>query len=208
MKSKKVFSIICVVVLFLGVLLISNYIVKKENTKNQKYILPATEMISEKLEGFRAERYNEISSIMIGNQSSKERETVQEYIIASSFSLQGIEHIHIKVFNDEKGEMVYKFYNSEEESKGEFVDNKTFALDEEQTMRVLKVFEDNNFWDIPSKHPDETLGLDGYTVFIEGAKGNRYNIISMWCPDDKYEIKKICNEIASLAKLWGLSMNQ
>ena len=90
-----------------------------DDNKSPKALLPANEMISDCLEEYTVEWYSEISSIMINNDDLLKKDVVQEYIIANSLSFQGIEHINIKVFGDETGEMTYKFYNSEFENEGE-----------------------------------------------------------------------------------------
>ena len=155
-----------------------------DGNKSPKALLPANEMISDYLEEYTVEWYSKISSIMINNDDLLKKDVVQEYIIANSLSFQGIEHINIKVFGDETGEMTYKFYNSEFENEGEMNINKNISLTKKQVEQVVNIFEKNHFWDIPSRHPDEMLGLDGNTIFIEGININKYNIISMWCPDD------------------------
>ncbi len=201
MKHKKVLWIVCAVFLIISTILICN-LIKKESTKSPKALLPANELMGEKLDYYTNKWYNEILSIMVSDLEFEDRDVVQEYSIVNSHSFLGIEYFGIKIFADGSGEMVNKFYNDEFLGKGKFTVNETFILKEEQVTKVVEVFQNNNFWEIPSKHPDEQLGLDGYTVYIEGVKGNQYNIISMWCPDDKYEIKKIYNEIKTFADAW------
>ena len=196
MKHKKLLWIAGVLTLIIVVLFVCNF-VGKENTKSTKALLPADEKISEKLGSDFGELYNKILSIVTNDRKLEERDTAQEYIIVNDESFLGIEYINIKVFADGTGEIIHKFYKNGLLGNGEFTIDETFTLKEEQVAQVVKVFEDNNFWEIPSQHPEGRFGLDGNVIFIEGINENQYNIIHMWCPDEKYEIKKIYDAIFS-----------
>ena len=195
MKKKKLLLSMLVIVLVAGVILVCKFSGQKEVVKSAKFLLPANDLVNEKLEDYRAERYVEMSSIMFDDTKTEEREVAEEYVVANILSLRGIEHVNIRIFADGTGEMVNRFYNSEFVGEGEFVVDETFMLNAEQTAEIRKVFDKNNFWKIPSQHPDEELGFDGNTLFIEGVKGDKYNVISMWCPEDKHKIKKIYDKI-------------
>ena len=195
MKKKKLLLSMLVIVLVAGVILVCKFSGQKEAVKSAKVLLPANDLVNEKLEDYRAERYGEMSSIMFDDTKTEEREVAEEYVVANILSLRGIEHVNIRIFADGTGEMVNRFYNSEFVGEGEFVVDETFMLNAEQTAEIRKVFDKNNFWKIPSQHPDEELGFDGNTLFIEGVKGDKYNVISMWCPEDKHKIKKIYDKI-------------
>ena len=195
MKPKKLLWIILLAVLIAGIIFVCKFSGQKEAAKSAKVLLPANDLVSEKLEDYRAERYGEMSSIMFDDTKTEEREVTEEYIVANILSLRGIEYVNIRIFVDGTGEMVNRFYNSDFIGEGEFVVNETFVLNAEQTAEIGKIFDKNNFWKIPSQHPDEELGMDGNTLFIEGVKGDKYNVISMWCPEDKYKIKKIYDKI-------------
>ena len=195
MKKKKLLLSMLVIVLVAGVILVCKFSGQKEVVKSAKFLLPANDLVNEKLEDYRAERYGEMSSIMFDDTKTEEREVAEEYVVANILSLRGIEHVNIRIFADGTGEMVNRFYNSEFVGEGEFVVDETFMLNAEQTAEIRKVFDKNNFWKIPSQHPDEVLGFDGNTLFIEGVKGDKYNVISMWCPEDKHKIKKIYDKI-------------
>lgn len=195
MKKKKLLLSMLVIVLVAGVILVCKFSGQKEVVKSAKFLLPANDLVNEKLEDYRAERYGEMSSIMFDDTKTEEREVAEEYVVANILSLRGIEHVNIRIFADGTGEMVNRFYNSEFVGEGEFVVDETFMLNAEQTAEIRKVFDKNNFWKIPSQHPDEELGFDGNTLFIEGVKGDKYNVISMWCPEDKHKIKKIYDKI-------------
>ncbi len=195
MKNTKLLWIILFAVLITGIIFVYKFSGQKEAAKSAKALLPANDLVNEKLEDYRAERYGEISSIMVDDTSKEERDITEEYIVANILSLRGIEHVNIRIFADGTGEMVNRFYNSDFIGEGEFVVNETFVLNAEQTAEIGKVFDKNSFWKIPSQHPDEELGMDGNTLFIEGVKGDKYNVISMWCPEDKHKIKKIYDKI-------------
>lgn len=195
MKLKKLLWIILLAVLIAGAIFVCKFTREDEIAKSAKVLLPANDLVNEKLEDYRAERYGEMSSIMFDDTKTEEREVTEEYVVANILSLRGIEHVNIRIFADGTGEMVNRFYNSEFIGEGEFLVNETFVLNAEQTAEIGKIFDKNSFWKIPSQHPDEELGFDGNTLFIEGVKGDKYNIISMWCPEDKHKIKKIYDKI-------------
>lgn len=195
MKHKKLLLIILLAVLIAGIIFVCKFTGETEIVKSAKVLLPANDLVNEKLEEYKAERYGEMSSIMFDDTKTEEREVTEEYIVANILSLRGIEYVNIRIFADGTGEMVNRFYNSEFIGEGEFLVNETFVLNAEQTAEIGKIFDKNNFWKIPSQHPDEELGMDGNTLFIEGVKGDKYNVISMWCPEDKHKIKKIYDKI-------------
>lgn len=202
MKKKKLLLIVLAAVLIAGVIFVCKFTREDEVIKSAKFLLPANDLVKEKLEDYKAEWYSEMSSIMVDDTKTDERDVVEEYIVANILSLRGIEYVNIRIFADGTGEMVNRFYNSEFVGEGEFLVNETFVLNTEQTAEIGKVFDKNNFWKIPSQHPDEELGFDGNTLFIEGVKGDKYNVISMWCPEDKYKIKKIYDKIMSFVNAW------
>lgn len=202
MKHKKWLWIILVVVLIAGAIFVCKFTGEKEIVKSAKVLLPANDLVNEKLEDYKAEWYGEMSSIMFDDTKTEERDVTEEYVVANILSLRGIEHVNIRIFADGTGEMVNRFYNSEFVGEGEFLVNETFVLNADQTAEIRKVFDKNNFWKIPSQHPDEELGMDENTLFVEGVKGDKYNIISMWCPEDKYKIKKIYDKIMNFVNTW------
>jgi hypothetical protein len=69
--------------------------------------------------------------------------------------------------------------------------NKTRAISKSDTKKLIRAVNRNDFWDIPTVHPDEDMGCDGKTVFIEGCADGKIHFISMWEPEKKYGIYKI-----------------
>lgn len=171
-------------------------LLKDENAgRSSKALLPVNDKIDEKLGGLTPIWYRGIIYYMMNEEASYEREVVEEYQIADSISFLGDKFINIKVFEDGTGELTHRYFGNKMEFN---------PLTKEQVSLLVECFEKNNFWDIPSIHPEELQGSDGNRVFMEGISGDKYNLISMWYPDDKYEIKKIYNEVASLCEEWGL----
>ena len=72
-------------------------------------------------------------------------------------------------------------------------------LSVEETDGLLQTIEENDFWNIPTIHPEETLGCDGSTLFIEGYENGEEHFISMWESSEEYEITKIFRAFSSFA---------
>ena len=173
------------------------------------------ESVDEKFDSIDAAYYNKVTSLMIDKNSAVMDDIVQEYIIIRDFALLGYEFINIRVFDNMSGELTRKFFHGQlsvvegaEDSVGKGMTfDETLPLDTHQTKKFIDVFEHNKFWNIPTKHPEEVLGLDGNTITIEGFNGNEYNIISMWNPEPKYEIRKIYDETIILAETTGINVD-
>jgi hypothetical protein len=56
------------------------------------------------------------------------------------------------------------------------------------------------FWDLPCQ--DNTRGLDGSTLVLEGADAKRYHIIHRWKCDDR-KINSFCGYLCWLRGTWG-----
>ena len=99
--------------------------------------------------------------------------------------------------------MISKFHNdSEQIDAGEIIFDDSTFLSKVQIEKVSEIFQENRFWKSPKKRSEEEWFLDGDVIFIEGIEKNKYNVFSVHCPDEKHKIKKIYNEIISLAKSW------
>ncbi len=168
-------------------------------------LLPKLNKASEKLESHCFQSYNDIVSLMLDEEyTATQEKIVQEYIAADFYGYTRF--FNIKIFSSGTGVMSHKIFNSENlgDKDSEVIHNKQITLTEKQTTEIISIIENNNFWDIPSIHPDATIGLDGQTIFIEGVNKSKYNIISMWCPDKTLEIYKIYTGIMDCAERWGL----
>lgn len=185
--------------------IISEYI-----AKNPKALLPAIEFIDANQDISVVDKrwYKEISLTMIDDVET-EKDVVQEYVVCRYISFAGEEHIHIKVFVDGTGKITSKFLSGDEDDVREMIINNSLLISEVQSKEIAKVFERNHFWKSPSLvtslKPDEMM-LDGSIIFVEGINKDKYNFVIGEELDDKYEIKKIYNEIISLAKSWGLQV--
>lgn len=91
-------------------------------------------------------------------------------------------------------------HHYEDFSKGEMMVDETVSLDEEETKQLLSAIKDNEFWTIPPVHPDERLGLDGTTVFIEGYY-NKSHLIRSGSQSQNIVYFKFIKRLRSLVKL-------
>ncbi len=203
-KSKLKRNIIIVIVELIIVALFVGFIV---TTYPKDYsLLPDYEQGYEILADDNVDWYKEICSTMRDKDDRTDKENIsQEYILSNVTSFLGMDFINIRIFSDQTGEMTRKFQNEKSVFEKGIKYNEKIALTQEQTSEIIKIIEENEFWNIPSHHPDEKLGCDGNTIFIEGTAGNKYNMISMWSPDNTYGIYKIYKSVINCAQNWGLS---
>lgn len=172
----------------------------EENGKLPKALLPAYHKIEAGNLGYKKmERYIYIINFAINDRKISESDVVQEYTMVCNERFYGDEHINIKVVSDGTGILTYMFVD---EKTCLITEKEIVNLTSEQVELVLNVFEDNQFWALPPKHPDERYGYDGAYYFIEGIHGDQYNIIAMWCPDKSHEIRKIYETTKMLFNSW------
>lgn len=176
------------------------------DTKVLSEVLPYDAEVNEKADEYIAEWYLESVEIMQENDPPEAKDTVADFIVLDSMSFAGIKYINVKIYPDNTGKMTYRYFSSESLYKehGVMLSESSVDLEPEQTAKVAELFESNNFWSLPTEHPDEVPGCDGATTFIEGALGDKYNFIHMWMPDEKYEISKISRGIYDYGKEWGI----
>lgn len=127
---------------------------------------------------------------------SKSMETanaVVEYRIVHNVALLGYYYYSLQVFDDGTGKFFYKVHKSENFVTGKLLLNETKQLSKEETQNLLDVINNNDFWNIPTIHPDDEAGCDGETYFIEGCAESKRHFIRMWEPKAKHEIYKIAN---------------
>lgn len=122
-----------------------------------------------------------------------------EYRVVYNIALLGYDYYSLRVFSDGTGEFTFIIYLSEDFTKGEIILNETKCINIDGVQELLTVIQENNFFDIPTIHPDEIMGLDGTTVFIEGYENGKTHFIRMWEPDETYGIYKIHRAFADFS---------
>lgn len=132
--------------------------------------------------------------------SVEQANAIAEYRIIYDYSFLGIMYYSLKVYDDWTGEFSFIVFNSEFFNLGTFLVNEQISLTEDETKDLIKILNDNEFWSIPTIHPDERLGLDGYTIFIEGYSSEESHLITMWQPKEKYGIYKIAEVFRDFGK--------
>lgn len=123
--------------------------------------------------------------------SAAESKAVAEYRVVENIAMFGYRYYALQVYQDGTGKFFYKEHRGEDFINGEMLADEARSLDKNYTDELLKAISDNDFWNIPVRHPDEELGLDGTTYFIEGYSGGKTHFIRMWEPDERYGIYKI-----------------
>ena len=166
--------------------------------------LPYSDRISD---DYTADWYLESVEIMHENEPEEKKELIGDFTVLESMSFMGIRYINVKIYPDGKGKMTHKYFSHEclYKDRGVMLSESSVDLNAEQTEKITKLFNSNKFWSIPTEHPDERLGCDGSTTFIEGAYGDKYNFIHMWMPDEKYEISKITKGVYDYGHEWGIN---
>lgn len=166
--------------------------------------LPYSDRISDDYTG---EWYLDSVEIMKENESDNNKELIADFIVLDSMSFRGITYLNVRIYPNGKGEMTYKYFSAESyyEEYGVMLSEDSVKLNKDQTEKITELFDKNEFWSIPTEHSEELEGLDGTTTFIEGAYGDKYNFIHMWCPDEKYEISKIKQGVYDYGREWGIN---
>ena len=200
-----VFVAVIVVVL---IKIFHNERVPFESLNGTSVKLPYSEKIYEKTgeDYYTAERYLSLAEIMQKNTPEFENKAVAEYTLINRMSFAGTRYYNVKISADGTGVMTYLYYHHKESqiNDGFIVTDSSVVLDKEKSEAVAELFEENNFWKIPTEHPEEEEGFDGNTVFVEAAYGDKHNFIHMWMPEDKYEIAKIQDSLNKFAEEWGI----
>jgi hypothetical protein len=89
--------------------------------------------------------------------------------------------IEVSIGEDGKGNVVAKMTGVKGgDAPGQFVYNKTNAIDAAAVTNILKVLQENRFWSQSSMSPES--GLDGSEWIVEGVLKGRYHVINRWSP--------------------------
>lgn len=123
--------------------------------------------------------------------SIKESNAVAEYRVVYNIALLGYYYYTLQVYKNGTGKFNYIAHLGEQFEDGRLLLNKASILSKNDTDMLLKAIKENDFWNIPTVHPDEELGCDGTTVFIEGYSNGNTHFIHMWEPGKEYGIYKI-----------------
>lgn len=116
---------------------------------------------------------------------------VTEFRVLKNFALLGYYYHSLQVYEDDTAKFTFMVYHGEYFDDGELLLDESRKLSVTEAKQLLACFEKNDFWNIPTVHPDENRGLDGCTVFIEGKSGSKTHFISMWEPETYHGINKI-----------------
>lgn len=119
-----------------------------------------------------------------------------EYRVVHTARYHDYRYYSLQIFTDGTGKFTLMEYSG---STMEIVLEVFAELSPDEVIPFMAVIDDNNFYDIPTIHPEEKSGLDGVTVFIEGYDGSRTHFISMWMPDPEYEISIILKAFTTFA---------
>lgn len=134
------------------------------------------------------------------SKSVKSFGSVAEFRVVLNMACLGYNYYSLQVYEDGTGNFTYMVHSYEDFSKGEMMVDETVRLDEEETKQLLDAINENDFWIIPPVHPDERMGCDGTTVFIEGYYKGKSHFIRMWEPKSKYRIYKIHKAFAEFSE--------
>jgi hypothetical protein len=118
---------------------------------------------------------------------------IAEYRVVYSYAKWGYHYYSFQVFSRGSGVFRYMVHHSQFFDSGEMILNTSFRLSDDEVENLISVIERNDFFNIPTIHPDEKTGFDGHTIFIEGydVLEDEYNFIRMWMPEKKHGIYRI-----------------
>lgn len=130
-----------------------------------------------------------------------DEKVISEYRVVYNVALQRYDYYSLQVFADGTGKFTFMVHKSEDFEEGSIILNESKTLDSDETQKLMGTIRDNDFYNIPTIHPDQfgIAGSDGTTVFIEGYDNGKLHFITMWMPDEKYAIYKIHKAFADFA---------
>jgi hypothetical protein len=82
--------------------------------------------------------------------------------------------------------------------QGRVAIDRTVKLNETQWKELESHLERSNFWEMPTRLPDDS-GSDGDTCVVEGVSNGRYHLVDRWEPDPGYE--SLCRYMLELTGL-------
>ncbi len=121
--------------------------------------------------------------------SADDAKAVAEYRVLANFALLGYTYYAMQEHEDGTGRFTFIVYHGED--LRERMVSESAKMSEDDVAMLKKAICDNRFWDIPTRHPDEELGCDGWTVYVEGCEAGSRHFIHMWCPEKRHGIYRI-----------------
>jgi hypothetical protein len=125
------------------------------------------------------------------SKSVKNSKATFEYRVLVNVAFEGYWYYSVQEYADGTGKFTYMVHKPEAFGMSDMELTKTLSLEPNEVQYLLKAIEENDFWNIPTIHPDELDWLDGWMVFIEGYKDGNIHFIKMACPPEEYGISKI-----------------
>jgi hypothetical protein len=127
------------------------------------------------------------------SKSVKHAKATCEYRVLVNHAFAGYWYYSVQEYADGTGEFLYLVHKPDALGISDMELKKTISLKADEVQSLLKAIEENDFWNIPTVHPDELDWLDGRIVFIEGYENGKIHFIKMACPPEEYGINKIYN---------------
>ena len=123
----------------------------------------------------------QLDSLMDTINDNQDGRVISEFRVLKYVNM-GYNYYSFQVFDDGLGKFTIISITTIHMEIVEVLLNETIFMNFDQTQKLRQIIEDNNFFDIPTIHPDEPIGVfGGYAVFIEGYDNGNLHFISMSC---------------------------
>ena len=162
----------------------------------------AAENVQQHIEGPYKSWYNKVIKGLRQHsiqRSVKTARAQEEYRVVYSVSFRGYDYYSFQVFPDGTGRFRFIVHESQFFRIGRILTNVSKDMSRQETKTLLTVIKDNDFYNIPTRHPAENPGEDGSSVFVEGYNNSTIHYIEMWMPGEEYPIEKIHRAFADFA---------
>lgn len=104
----------------------------------------------------------------------------------------GAETVRIEIKDDGSADIYYKVGSGEvNEYDGGLLTSEKAEMDINETNEFLDLIKGSGYWGLPKEI--DRMGLDGYTIVVEGVKDGKYHIVNRWVPtedDPVYDLQE------------------
>ena len=176
------------------------------------YISGSSSLMSSMNKWYDFERMNNLLSLDQGvNRVDGEVITYYRIIFSNSFDYtdkygrikQNAYYVYeITIYNDGTGELHFTHLDASAPYHNLLANqDETAKLTKEDLAPFLNAVEIYHFYEIPTAHPEEKIGLDGNTTYILGIDGEKIHLTSMWCASDRHSIYHIRTTVEELTRV-------
>ena len=127
----------------------------------------------------------------------KEGELAESYRVLYNYAKNSYRYYALEIDARGQAGFRYIYHDSERLSAENILIDEMWTLSDGERDELLAVFSESVFW---AYEPEDEIGLDGVSIFMEGCKGRRVRFFYEWDPEGDSRCSTIGKAFIALAE--------